>query len=62
MTAVRHGSGGIAPRDLDQPAFIRVLDPAEVAALEAAPEGVLAGVPFAVKDNIDLAGVPTTAA
>src|SRR3954451_12702203 len=50
------------PATLDQPAFIRLLDPAEVAALAPAADGVLAGLPFAVKDNIDVAGVPTTAA
>src|SRR3954451_12077033 len=50
------------PATLDQPAFIRLLDPAEVAALAPAADGVLAGLPFAVKDNIDVAGIPTTAA
>ena len=48
--------------------FIRLLDEAELepylAALEARPaqELPLYGIPFAIKDNIDLAGVPTTAA
>ncbi|RJS46165.1 allophanate hydrolase [Nocardioides cavernaquae] len=47
----------------DQPTFIHRLSDAEVAAFEAAaPDGPLSGVTFAIKDNIDLVGVPTTAA
>ena len=48
--------------------FIRLLDEVELepylAALEARSPGELPlyGIPFAIKDNIDLAGVPTTAA
>ena len=56
MTAARAGSrrcGG-------QPAFISVLSDEEIATFPAT--GELAGVPFAIKDNIDLAGHPTTAA
>jgi allophanate hydrolase len=46
----------------DQPAFIRRFTDEEVEAYAAsAPPGALAGLTFAVKDNIDLAGVPTTA-
>jgi allophanate hydrolase len=52
-----------AARATDQPAFITLLDEADVQALtDAAPVGELHGVAFAVKDNIDVAGVPTTAA
>ncbi|MDP1783474.1 MAG: allophanate hydrolase, partial [Hydrogenophaga sp.] len=48
-------------------AFIHVLTDAEVAPLLARLDGVdpaslpLFGVPFVIKDNIDLAGIPTTA-
>src|SRR3954451_10419671 len=50
------------PATLDQPAFIRLLDEAGAAALQPAADGPLGGLPFAVKDNIDVAGIPTTAA
>ena len=42
--------------------WIHRLDDAEVAALPVAPTGPLAGLTFAVKDNIDVAGVASTAA
>ncbi|MDD2857276.1 MAG: allophanate hydrolase [Candidatus Nanopelagicales bacterium] len=49
--------------ELSQHAFISILEPARIAELAAsAGDGPLAGMPFAVKDNIDVAGVPTTAA
>lgn len=50
-----------AARDVDQPAFITLLDEDSVRA-SSTSDGPLAGIPFAVKDNIDVAGVPTTAA
>lgn len=50
--------------DARQALWTRLLDPAEVAgaAARADPAAPLAGVPFAIKDNIDLTGHPTTAA
>jgi allophanate hydrolase len=50
-----------AARDLDQPAFITLLDEDRIRE-PATSDGPLAGIPFAVKDNIDVAGVPTTGA
>ncbi|WP_436499106.1 allophanate hydrolase [Actinokineospora sp. HUAS TT18] len=51
-----------AARETPQPAFITVFDDVRVKALDdEAGDGPLAGVPFAVKDNIDVEGVPTTA-
>jgi allophanate hydrolase len=41
--------------------WIHRLTPSEVEALAVAPDGPLAGLSFAVKDNIDVAGVATTA-
>lgn len=49
-----------AARFCGQPAFIRVLSDEQIATFPAT--GELAGIPFAIKDNIDLAGQPTTAA
>ena len=52
----------------DNPAWIRLLSEAELARYLARLEGEspdtlpLYGIPFAIKDNIDLAHVPTTAA
>ncbi|HEX3898409.1 MAG TPA: allophanate hydrolase [Mycobacteriales bacterium] len=51
-------------RDLgERPTWIRLFADDEIASwAELAGDGALAGVPFAVKDNIDVQGVPTTAA
>jgi len=47
---------------LDQPAFLSLLDPEAIQRWAASsPGGPLAGLPFAIKDTIDLHGVPTTA-
>lgn len=51
-----------------QPVWTRLLTPEHIRALTSAPAaaatagGPLAGVPFAVKDNLDIAGEPTSAA
>ncbi|WP_326552224.1 allophanate hydrolase [Micromonospora sp. NBC_01813] len=49
--------------DPDQPIWITLLDPAEVAdaAARVDPAAPLAGTAVAIKDNLDLAGHPTTA-
>src|SRR2546421_2312364 len=46
----------------EQPVWIRRLSTVEAAALAGPGDGPLAGIPFAIKDNLDLAGYPTTAA
>jgi len=46
---------------VSQPVFISLLDESVVAGHTARADGPLAGIPFAVKDNIDVAGVPSTA-
>ena len=53
----------IAARALEQPAFISIQTDADVEELaHNAPAGSLAGIPFAVKDNIDVYGMATTGA
>jgi allophanate hydrolase len=44
------------------PVFLHVVPQPEALARAKEASGPLAGVPFAVKDNIDVAGMPTTAA
>ena len=52
-----------AARAFEQPAFISIHTDADVEELaHTAPDGPLAGLPFAVKDNIDVRGLATTGA
>ena len=46
----------------DNPVFLHVVPKAQAFAQAKEAQGPLAGVPFAVKDNVDVAGMPTTAA
>jgi allophanate hydrolase len=47
--------------DTGLPVVVRTLEEQDVAGWSAAAAGPLAGLPFAVKDNIDIAGYATTA-
>jgi allophanate hydrolase len=70
-----YASGAFTPRDVIEEAYRRIDERGErpvwisllpvAQALEKAaraPKGPLHGIPFAVKDNIDVAGLPTTCA
>ena len=49
-----------AAQDAGRPIFTQPLTDAQLAAFADGPTGPLSGVTFAMKDNIDLAGLPTT--
>ena len=55
------GAAHLAAREIGAPVFTTVLPDAVLARIRStAGQGPLSGLPFAVKDNIDVAGVPTT--
>lgn len=63
VSAVDALAAAAKARSTSQPAFITVLDNEAIRLLaHSADAGPLAGIPFVVKDNIAVAGVPTTAA
>ena len=49
-----------AAQDAGRPVFTQPLTDAQLATFTGGPTGTLSGVSFAMKDNIDLAGLPTT--
>ncbi len=63
VSATKALAAASAARNAIQPAFITVLDDDAIRDIAlAAVDGPLSGLPFAVKDNIDVLGVPTTGA
>lgn len=57
MSAVQRAAA--TARETGAPVFIRPLSDSEVAGFDGGT-GALAGVPFVLKDNLDLVGIPTT--